>query len=275
MKLYEVFADGYHTPLTSEQIADLFHAGRLHRDHRCKLLHNERWRTIDELFPLLKYDSTCSLPSSNPDKQRNETALLWTAVSVAVALTVLVFFLLPQTPLATRTSRTAESSNPHTEENTQVEPAVARNHDKPSSRSIHLGRNDSDIQRARAERERIAREQSQRADAERAEQMRVEAARQEELRKKADGRDVIVPLDQTVVIYGVGGATVTVKVHDNDVTSFDVWVNGRYQSEVHKNKGISRSQTDETLIYSNGSGSLYYVWEISGRLNNCLLRVRD
>ena len=131
------------------------------------------------------------------------------------------------------------------------------------------------MKRAQLERERMVREQAQRADAERAEQVRAEAARQEELKQKAAGRDVIVPLDQDVVIYDIGGATVTVRVHDNDVTSFDVWVNGRHQSEVPKNKGISHSRTDETLIYSNGVGSLFYVWEISGRLNNCLLRVRD
>ena len=275
VKLYEVFADGYHTPLSSEQIADLFHAGRLRRNHRCKPVGNERWRTIDELFPLLKYDSTCSLPPSDRSKQRNETALIWTAVSVAVTVTVLALFLWPKTPLASRNSKSAELSNPQNEENARVEPAAVRNDRDTSSSSIDSGHDDSDMKRAQLERERMVREQSQRADAERAERVRAEAARQEELKQKAAGRDVIVPLDQIAVISDVGGASVTVKVHDNDVTSFDVWVNGQKRSEVPKNKGISHSRTDETLIYSNRGGSLYYVWEISGRLNSCLLRVRN
>jgi hypothetical protein len=49
---------GYHTPLTSEQIAELFHAGRVDRHHPCKPTAKSEWGTIDELFPLLKYDST-------------------------------------------------------------------------------------------------------------------------------------------------------------------------------------------------------------------------
>ena len=38
----------------------------------------------------------------------------------------------------------------------------------------------------------------------------------------------------------------------------------------HKGSG-----TDEALIYNNGRASLYYVWELSGQLNHCRLRVRE
>ncbi|MGI9087483.1 MAG: hypothetical protein ACR2HH_07065 [Chthoniobacterales bacterium] len=65
------------------------------------------------------------------------------------------------------------------------------------------------------------------------------------------------------------------KIHDNDVTSFDVWINGSWRREVKKEKGITQSGTDETFIYNNGRASLYYVWEISGKLNYCSLRVRN
>lgn len=37
----------------------------------------------------------------------------------------------------------------------------------------------------------------------------------------------------------------------------------------------AHTRTDETLIYSTGATALYYVWEISGTLNHCLLRVRE
>ena len=52
MILYDLNVKGYHTPLTREQIAELFHAGRVDRHHPCKLTVKSEWRTIDELFPL-------------------------------------------------------------------------------------------------------------------------------------------------------------------------------------------------------------------------------
>ena len=84
----------------------------------------------------------------------------------------------------------------------------------------------------------------------------------------------MIPLDEFRAV-NVGGSWLTVKIHDNDVTSFDVWVNGAFYDDVRKQKGITQSGTDETLIYSNGRASLYYVWELSGQLNHCRLRVRE
>jgi hypothetical protein len=123
-----------------------------------------------------------------------------------------------------------------------------------------------------AEAQRIA-EQARR-DRAVAEQQR--AMREQKLleEQKAAGRDQHVPLDQWQIV-NVGGEGLHVKIHDNDVTSFDVWINYGPRREVTKEKGITHSGTDETLIYSNGRAALYYVWEISGRLNHCLLRVRD
>jgi hypothetical protein len=124
---------------------------------------------------------------------------------------------------------------------------------------------------------RIA-EQSRReqAQAQQQRQQQTEALRQQRLleEQKAAGRNEHVPLDQWQIV-NVGGEAVRVKIHDNDVTSFDVWINYDFRREVKKEKGITHSGTDETLIYSNGRASLYYVWEISGRINHCLLRVRD
>jgi hypothetical protein len=76
-------------------------------------------------------------------------------------------------------------------------------------------------------------------------------------------------------VVNVGGVGVSVKIHDNDVTSFDVWINGSHSREVPKQKGITQSGTDETLIYNTGRARLFYVWEISGTLNSCRLRVRE
>lgn len=58
---YEVDAEGFFTPLTADQIAELYAAGRLRNSDHCRVQGEKGWRTIDELFPLLKYD-TCVSP---------------------------------------------------------------------------------------------------------------------------------------------------------------------------------------------------------------------
>ena len=129
-------------------------------------------------------------------------------------------------------------------------------------------------QQAQPTQERLKADQWQREQAQVARE-RTDAELRERERRKAVGRNAIVPFDQDTIIHNVGGSDVTVRIHDNDVTSFDVWINGGRRRDVIKQKGISGSRTDETWLYGNGRASLYYVWEISGTLNHCLLRVRD
>jgi hypothetical protein len=57
VKFYELQVEGYHTPLSPDQIADLYCAGRLRNNDPCREVGSIRWKTIDELFPLLKHDS--------------------------------------------------------------------------------------------------------------------------------------------------------------------------------------------------------------------------
>lgn len=57
MKFYELQVEGYRTPLSPDQIADLYRAGRLRNNDPCREIGSTRWKTIDELFPLLKHDS--------------------------------------------------------------------------------------------------------------------------------------------------------------------------------------------------------------------------
>jgi hypothetical protein len=74
VKLYDLLVDGYHTPLTAAQIGELFHAGRLRRTDPCKEAGHKEFRTLDELFPLLKYDSSSSavgLPQGQPKRTRS------------------------------------------------------------------------------------------------------------------------------------------------------------------------------------------------------------
>jgi hypothetical protein len=73
VKLYDLRVDGYHTPRSPEDIADLYRAGRLRKSDPCRVSGTRDWRTLDELFPLLKYDSRKALAPSQ--ENTNSTIL--------------------------------------------------------------------------------------------------------------------------------------------------------------------------------------------------------
>jgi len=54
VQFYDVVAGGHRTALTGTQIAGLFQAGQLTRNDPCKEAEQTQWRTIDEVFPLIK-----------------------------------------------------------------------------------------------------------------------------------------------------------------------------------------------------------------------------
>jgi hypothetical protein len=57
VKVYELLVDGHYTSLSAPGIAELYRSGRLRKNDLCRESGAEGWRTLDELFPLLKYDS--------------------------------------------------------------------------------------------------------------------------------------------------------------------------------------------------------------------------
>jgi hypothetical protein len=292
--LYEVLAPGYHSPLTKTQIAELFRAGRVGRNHPCKPISQKEWRTVDELFPLLKYRPAtidCDQPWQPIQRSAIDRSLVLACVAVALVIAALWLYLAhdsnpsssPYHASVSETRWPRTTSAPET-----VAPAVApqrlqqekQRHQQQqwqtngiASNSIvttpelSLVANTRPVDRDARQRE--AQEQ-QRQQAELA-RLQEERAKQEQ---KARGQDVVIPLDQYSVV-NVGGVGVSVKIRDNDVTSFDVWINGQWRREVPKQKGIPLSGTDETFIYDSGRARLYYVWDPSGKLNACLLRVRE
>ncbi len=48
-----------------------------------------------------------------------------------------------------------------------------------------------------------------------------------------------------------------VRIRDNNILTFDASVNGQVRRNIPKEKGISHTGADETLIYNNGRASLY------------------
>lgn len=57
MDLYDVKAQGFPNPLNYREINRLFRAGIFDGRQPCKPKGETKWRTIDELFPVLKYEA--------------------------------------------------------------------------------------------------------------------------------------------------------------------------------------------------------------------------
>lgn len=293
MQFYDVLDDGYHTALTRTQVADLFHAGRIGRNTPCKRLENTAWRTVDELFPLLKHRSLDYNAQLNESREGSRMAVV--GVLVALPLLALIGYMTFQAlrPSANPPNllRVGSAISDASVINANKAAPIAASMPvrtasygtvqtyasvSPRSTALSLPNREMLLPQTpaptRAQREAEQRKRQQ-ILAQRAEQQS-RAALIEQEQEKAAGRNVVEPLDQWVVV-NVGGVSINLKIHDNDVSTFDVRVNGRRRHEVKKEKGINGTGADETLIYTAGSASLYYVWEISGKLNHCLLRVRQ
>lgn len=283
MNFYDVLAEGYHTPLTKTQIADLFHAGRLARDYPCKEVERNEWRTIDELFPLLKYDVSLSFPdrpAALPSSHAGNRALAVGIAALVISAAAFAFyFALRNETHAFRDATTVELATESPARVTITSPPanitnvnLATSADVPQSNDFSRQSQQSRLAQERLNAAQKEREQSQAA---KLAQDRVNAEQRERELQKAAGTTMRIPLDQYTIVRNVGGLDVPVKIHDRDITTIDVWTSYAGPVQMTKQKGITGSRTDETLIYRNGRAHLYYVWEISGKLNHCLLRVRD
>lgn len=277
MDLYDILSEGRHTPLTPEEIAELFHAGRFGRDEPCRQVAAGSWRTLDELFPLLKYDAAAYSVTPEESKPRSRSLLSpLESVLIVLLLGSIAFFAWERVKPAKDDASFLTHRHRQASVMPQAAPVWPANNvsfQPTPYRASVADRTQFDQDRLAAEQRQ--REQTARDQAALADRMRAEAEQRAREAQKAAGRDVIVPLDQYTTITDIGGSAVSLKVHDNDVTTFDVWINGQWLRGIVKQKGATHSGNDETLIYRNGGASLYYVWEISGRLDSCLLRVRE
>ena len=294
MQLYEIVEASRPAPLTAAKIGFLFHAGRLSRNSPCRLSGQPQWRTVDELFPLLKYDSSGQWisPADEPGEPPRSTryGMITALIGLVFAAAVIALYFASDNPPTSSLSPRKESavrlmpSQPpvaHISPRVSDPPASATPYPHPSAfvsaptpAANHPPAPERKNEPDRFEQARLAREQLQREQTATADRLRAEAAARELAQRKAAGRDEVVELDRFVSI-DLGGVKVSVKIHDNDVTSFDAWVNGAHFRDIQKEKGITGSRADETLIYSIAKARLYYVWEISGKLNHCRLRVRE
>ena len=92
MLLFNVQKYGVHKPLTREQITELFHDAHLKRSDKCKPASKSDWQTIDEVFPLLKYDGTyvhvSALQEARPGMVWSERFLLGLTGIIVIGLSI-------------------------------------------------------------------------------------------------------------------------------------------------------------------------------------------
>jgi hypothetical protein len=181
VQFYDVVAGGNRTALTKIQIAGLFQAGQLDCSDPCKEAGRAEWRTIDELFPLLKRGTTArSLYQATELHSSRARTVAWVAaisLFVISGASLLGYFAFRSGPSGSKNAITAkEAANP---------PAPGYTIENPYLVS----------QKARAEQERLkavqrAREQTQAA---RLAQDRAEAERRERELQEASGRTERIP----------------------------------------------------------------------------------
>jgi hypothetical protein len=86
MDLYDLKMRGFHSPLNSREIGRLFRSGQLHGKEACKPKGEAQWRTVDELFPILKYEAAAPPLRFNQPAQTRSRVPLITACALLLAL---------------------------------------------------------------------------------------------------------------------------------------------------------------------------------------------
>ena len=287
MKLYDLLVEGYHTPLTASEIAERFHAGRLLRDDPCKEVGKTAWRTIDELFPLLKYDSSAGMtagsasasiygPTTNGAFVTRRAVLIGTLVALFVVSSFLVgpdYFASNGKPISTSIRTQATAKLP-------VDPnrlgSVSSGIGAPGPTIYSTGAYASEqtyrtAQLRQEERERQL-EQTKLAERHVIEE-RSRAQQQRAQSQKSAEREFSLPLG-TYTSLNVGGYRHRIAVHDDGPDEIRVIVDYGRPVRFQKRSGFE-GRDIETLIFSNGSAHLYYVNTISDHVGHCTLRLRD
>jgi hypothetical protein len=181
VQFYDVVAGGHRTALTRPQIAGLFQAGQLACNDPCKEAEREEWRTIDEVFPLLKHGTTAR-SLYQPTELHSSPAR---TIALAAAISILIIAASLGGYFALRGGASVSKN--------AITPKAAANPPAPVSYTIENPYFLS--QKARAEQERLnaaqrAREQTQAA---RLAQDRAEAERRERELQKAAGKTERTP----------------------------------------------------------------------------------
>ena len=185
VQFYDVRVGGHRTALTRPQITGLFEAGQLGGNDLCKEVERAEWRTIDELFPLLKQGTT-SRSLYQPVELHNSRVhviRLTVGISIFVISTALVvgYFAFRNGPSGSGNGITAKAA---------ANPAV------PVSYTIENPYLVSPKARAEQERLKAARRAREQAEAARLAQERADAEKRERELQTAANKTERAPTQQ-------------------------------------------------------------------------------
>ena len=182
MQFYDVLAGDHPTALTGTQIARLFHAGKLARNAPCKEAERAEWRTIEELFPLLKRGTPprSLYQPTELHSPRSRVLALTAAISIFVISASLLtgYFVLRGEPSESRKGITA---------------AATVNPRPPVTYTIENPYFPSQEERAAQERLKAARKAREQVEAARLAQDRAAAEKRQRELQKAAGKTERIP----------------------------------------------------------------------------------
>lgn len=275
MKLYDLLVEGYHTPLTADQIAELFRAGRLQRHDPCKEKEKAAWRTIEDLFPLLKYDSAAGIPMRHAGAairdggNINRRALL---IGIFITLLAISAFFIGATYFRVSHEPVRSESGVRVDADTISQSSTPSPPATPRFTSTASYSNEQYETARRRQEERARQLEQTRVAEQRIISERLQTQPPSQLNKSAKA-DLTVPLG-TYTSLNVGGRRYRLAVHDDGPDEIRVIIDYAPPVRFQKHGGFEEREV-ETLILSNGDAHLYYVNTISDHIGHCTLRVRD
>lgn len=112
MDLYDVRGRGFHSPLNAREISRLYRFGQLDGRHPCKPKGEAKWHSVDELFPLLRYEAAAPpLRFDDPQALQHHGKAILSVCVILVALAGMAAFHLRK-PDGLRASGQSDGPNP-------------------------------------------------------------------------------------------------------------------------------------------------------------------
>ena len=112
MDLYDVRGRGFHSPLNAREISRLYRFGQLDGRHPCKPKGEAKWHSVDELFPLLRYEAAAPpLRFDEPQALQHHRKAILSVCVILVALAGMAGFHLWK-PDGLRASGQSDGPNP-------------------------------------------------------------------------------------------------------------------------------------------------------------------
>jgi hypothetical protein len=110
--LYDIRVTGLPSPLNRREISQLFRFGEIGQRTRCKPVGEAKWQTIDELFPLLKYEAGIRYQTREELNRGSSSGRIIAVSAVLLIATAILLSSLSQRLRPIQASRQVVTSTP-------------------------------------------------------------------------------------------------------------------------------------------------------------------